>query len=203
MVHYSIADPGAVLSCARHSYPLSYPPEQPALGPQAALFRDLHAVQKSAPADSCTCEQGPIGQRASVHLLVARRSTQRRLPISGARCLVRPNPNDVVYATRLPFDPGSSDDGCANRSRRTSYVEGLWSPSLAIADELRAKAHAISRVPFIAQWRVFLSQAGPRFGLELVQAEHHLSSSTSVSLPKRRRRPPGSPSLGVCVRLAF
>jgi hypothetical protein len=32
--------------------------------------------------------------------------------------------NDVVYATRLPFDPGSPAWGAA------SYVEGCWSPML-------------------------------------------------------------------------
>ena len=34
-------------------------------------------------------------------------------------------PNELVYATRLPFDPGSPPYGA------TSYVEGCWSPMLA------------------------------------------------------------------------
>jgi len=33
--------------------------------------------------------------------------------------------NELVYATRLPFDPGSPAWGAA------SYVEGCWSPVLA------------------------------------------------------------------------
>ena len=41
---------------------------------------------------------------------------------------VRPLPNDLVQATRLPFDPGSR---AADRAtgEHTSYVEERWSPS--------------------------------------------------------------------------
>lgn len=39
----------------------------------------------------------------------------------------------------------------------------------------------------------FLSQAGPRFNLILVQAEHHLHVDSCFSPPKRRRRPLGRP----------
>ena len=57
-----------------------------------------------------------------------------------------------------------------------SYVEELWSPSLnAVSEKLHAKADANSKRAFQrTTLRVFLSQAGPRFDLELVQAEHHL-----------------------------
>ena len=57
-----------------------------------------------------------------------------------------------------------------------SYVEELWSPSLnAVSEKLHAKADANSKRAFQRTTpRVFLSQAGPRFDLELVQAEHHL-----------------------------
>jgi hypothetical protein len=58
----------------------------------------------------------------------------------------------------------------------SSYVEELWSPILARRLEMRRL-----KLTLIRQWisstrlqRIFLSQAGPRFDLELFQAEHHL-----------------------------
>jgi hypothetical protein len=57
----------------------------------------------------------------------------RRAPPVGprSRSLSRPGkPNDVFYATRLPFDPGSATAGCAHLQRFPSYVEELWSPNL-------------------------------------------------------------------------
>jgi hypothetical protein len=74
----------------------------------------------------------------------------------------------------------------------TSYVEGRWSPSLgAVSGKAQAKANAIASVHFRCTTpKVFLSQAGPRFDLELVQAEHHLCfRSLTDRLPKRKRRP--------------
>src|SRR5213076_1629017 len=53
-----------------------------------------------------------------------------------------------------------------------SYVEELWSPILARCcrkEQAKANAYFQRAAP-----RIFLSQAGPRFDLELVQAEHHL-----------------------------
>jgi hypothetical protein len=44
--------------------------------------------------------------------------------------------NDVVHATRLPFDPGSPSTGCVHPERSTSYVEELWSPILALIRKL-------------------------------------------------------------------
>jgi hypothetical protein len=46
-------------------------------------------------------------------------------------CLVRWKRNDVFYATRLLFDPGSETAGCAHPRRSPSYVEEPWSPNLA------------------------------------------------------------------------
>jgi len=51
--------------------------------------------------------------------------------------------NDVVYATRLPFDPGSSPAGCAQPVRSTSYVEELWSPILALRSEIGRLKHTL------------------------------------------------------------
>jgi hypothetical protein len=56
-----------------------------------------------------------------------------------------------------------------------SYVEELRSPILGVGVEIRqAKAAANFRRVFLAPAEAFLSQAGPRFVLKLVQAEHHL-----------------------------
>jgi hypothetical protein len=51
--------------------------------------------------------------------------------------------NDVVYATRLPFDPGSSSAGSAQPERSTSYVEELWSPILALRSEIDRRKHTL------------------------------------------------------------
>jgi hypothetical protein len=62
--------------------------------------------------------------------------------------------------------------------RSSSYAEELWSPSLGRCPENRRLKHTlIYQRNFQRQApRVLLSQAGPRFDLELVQAEHHLGS---------------------------
>jgi len=67
-------------------------------------------------------------------------------------------PNAVFQAARLPFDPGSSET--------TSYVEGLWSPSLVFSGEIGrlTLTHIPSAISQAKAQRVFLSQAGPRFG---------------------------------------
>ena len=53
------------------------------------------------------------------------------------------SPNDVVHATRLPFDPGSPTVDCADPQRSPSYVEGRWSPSSGHAfGKRQAKADA-------------------------------------------------------------
>jgi len=49
---------------------------------------------------------------------------------------------------------------------------------------------------------VFLSQAGPRFDLELFQAEHHLLVDVvSGRLPTKKATRFGSPSSGLLLRL--
>jgi hypothetical protein len=66
------------------------------------------------------------------------RSTQwhrRWRPCARASCHVRPRPNDVVQATRLPFDPGSPASA--------SYVEGIWSPALLLLREIRRQKQPI------------------------------------------------------------
>ncbi len=79
---------------------------------------------------------GPPGRsRASPSIpLSDGRSTQQASAtcraVGRVLCLVRPKPNDVFYATRLPFDPGSPTAGCARAQWSTSYMEELWSRNL-------------------------------------------------------------------------
>ena len=84
--------------------------------------------------------------RVSVHLpleeidAVARPSPQARAALFSVTFGLKPN--DVFQATRQPFDPGSPTSRCAWR-RSPSYVEELWSPSLAhCSEKAQAKAHA-------------------------------------------------------------
>jgi hypothetical protein len=92
-------------------------------------------------------------------------------------CLARLMPNDVVHATRLPFNPGSSLPACPPATT-SSYVEELWSPHPRDRREIRRrKQTSIRQRNFLRERRgVFLSQAGPRFDLVLLQAGHHLMS---------------------------
>jgi len=57
-----------------------------------------------------------------------------------------------------------------------SYVEELWSPSLVCClGNMQAKANANCQRAFSPlSAEVFLSQAGPRFDLDFLQAGHHL-----------------------------
>ena len=110
-------------------------------------------------------------------------------------------PHDVFHATRLPFDPGSPIRGCAARGVGV-FVEEFWSPGLCAFCEIAMlkPTHDFSALSQAGAQRAFLSQAGPRFELELVQAEHHLPVRTSVLPPKRRRRPFGRPRFWLLCR---
>jgi hypothetical protein len=78
----------------------------------------------------------------------------------------------LAYPSTLDRRPPAAH--CPQRS--SSYVEGRWSPSLGTSSEKDKLKHTlILSVLFHAgARRVFLSQAGPRFDLALLQAEHHL-----------------------------
>ena len=135
--------------------------------------------------------EGPASQSAAGR---NRTPTQRR-ELSRASRFSKPLACPSTLDRRPPV---------ARTVRSSSFVEGLWSPSLGRFGEksagksTRLVASAISSrdAP-----RVFLSQAGPRFVLELLQVERHLSRSLLRSPPKRRRRPVGSPSRRLDARL--
>jgi hypothetical protein len=107
--------------------------------------------------------------RASVHLPRGR-STQSRacrssVTLSRSRTLLF---KPLAYPSTLDRRPGAC--------RASSYVEELWSPSLARRPENRRLKHTLIASAYFQRRtpRVFLSQAGPRFDLDFVQAEHHL-----------------------------
>jgi len=80
----------------------------------------------------------------------------------------------------------------------TSYVEELWSPSLAhVAGNRQAKAGAKYQRPFLPSYERSLSPSGgASIRSRPFQAEHHLVVVSVGRLLKRRRRPGGSPSTG-------
>jgi hypothetical protein len=89
-------------------------------------------------------------------------------------------------------------------NRTSSYVEELWSPiPCSPAGNAQAKADAYSPMDFQrTATEIFLSQAGPRFDLELFQAEHHLLVDVvSGRLPTKKATRFGSPSSGLLLRL--
>ena len=93
--------------------------------------------------------------------------------------------------------------------RSSSYVEELWSPKLSChSEKAHAKANANCTRVIPARTEVFLSQAGPRFELELPHSEHHLHSGSECRTGKRewsggatkKGDPFGSPSTGLVWR---
>jgi len=77
-------------------------------------------------------------------------------------------------------------------------VEGLWSRSRVRQLKKRTQKQTPMRARYFSADRrgVFLSQAGPRFDLDLVQAEHHLSLTVANRLRNDEGDPFGSPSAG-------
>ena len=64
-------------------------------------------------------------------LVGGRRSGGHLLPSWSSRALSRPPmSDDVVQATRPPFDPGSTETKLSKLTVTTSYVEEFWSPAL-------------------------------------------------------------------------
>ena len=140
----------------------------------------------------------PAEARLSVHPPHVGRSTQQASATCRAtarRSLSRPpKPNDVFYATRLPFDPGSPITVCAHAAVVAVLRGGVLEPEpqTLLVEKRKLKQSLIASVYFQrATLRVFLSQAGPRFDLELVQAEHHLWVPTFAGCLRKRRGRPG------------
>jgi hypothetical protein len=94
------------------------------------------------------------------------------------------NPSTLDHRRRVRVLPSAA-----------SYVEGLWSPSLdVLPDNSHAKADtALQRDYAGVRARVFLSQAGPRFDLALLQAGHHPLSLVVYRLRNDEGDPSGRP----------
>ncbi len=116
-----------------------------------------------------------------------------RLPATvGSSCHARPSAERCCPCHSPTLRPWITDRRCADPQRSPSYVEGRWSPSSAVLlGKLQAKADAYTgAISREQRCEVFLSQAGPRFGLVVLQAEHHLLFRVgSGRLQKRKRRP--------------
>jgi hypothetical protein len=110
----------------------------------------------------------------------------------GARAMTRTAraPDDLVYATRLPFDPGSP--------RTASYVEEHWSPALLrVPANRQAKADAYSALnyrPRNAQRDLSLS-GGASIVLRASHVGHHPSGLDGGRWKNEEGDPLGSPSL--------
>ena len=134
-----------------------------------------------------------------------------RLDDPGTALPLRPSPgegdrrsrhSDLVYVSRgwrramfsMPLAyPSTLDRRPPAAHTRADVVlrGGALEPGAStLLGKSQAKAHAYSSALFPgAMLRAFLSQAGPRFELDLLQAEHHLDLDMTVRLQKRRRRP--------------
>ena len=121
------------------------------------------------------------------------RSTQRR---AGVRPLSRPSGRRRCFPCHsLTLRPWIVDRRLRERDWSPSYVEGLWSPTLSPFRKIARQIQLQIDVRIFARARrAFLSRAGPRSDLVLLQAGHHLILVRHRSPPKRRRRPIGSPS---------
>jgi hypothetical protein len=109
------------------------------------------------------------------------RSERGVLPVRRSRTevfrLSRPAVAERCFLCHSPtLRPWIADRRLCTCGLSSSYVEGFWSPSLVSRREnRRLKQTLVFQRTFPApSARVFLSQAGPRFDLELFQAEHHL-----------------------------
>jgi hypothetical protein len=83
-----------------------------------------------------------------------------------------------------------------------SYVEGLWSPSLGAIGEIGRQKHTLLfwRNFHADAQRAFLSQAGPRFLLDLLQAGHHPLRSPRFRLRNDEGDPVGRPRVEPILR---
>jgi hypothetical protein len=100
-----------------------------------------------------------------------------RLPAAMVVLLSRPSRSRTMFSMPLAY-PSSLD-----RRSRVAYIRDGRRPtwrsfgaraSRAFHKKTMLKPTLIASVLFTQSLRVFLSQAGPRFDLDLLQAEHHL-----------------------------
>jgi hypothetical protein len=136
-----------LLVCKTSTLPLSYSPVR---------FRDKESNPDLHVQSVASCRLDDPGMKSCV-------------------CLARRKPTDVFQATRLPFNPGSPTAGCARAACRRPTWRSFGARASSVGGKSQDKADASFQRSFQRRApRVFLSQAGPRFDLELLQAGHHL-----------------------------
>jgi hypothetical protein len=85
--------------------------------------------------------------------------------------------------------PSTLDRDLVHRGRRPTWRGFGARASDASLENRRLKLTLIASVSFQhTALRAFLSQAGPRFDLELFQAEHHLLSPTLADRPSDTKK---------------
>ena len=140
--------------------------------PPRSEWTGPHEGGHAAPRDIQPSNQ--LRSRSSLQRRVAKR---RSVTTFCSRALS--SANDLVYATRLPFDPGSPSCRCERR-RSSSDVEELWSPAhLRSGKNGRQKQQGVLSALFLprTQRDAFLSQAGPQVDLMCVTLSITLSHS--------------------------
>jgi hypothetical protein len=149
---------------------------------------DLH-VQSVASFRVRRSRSGPASPRTpeSTGVRAAAREAVLSVPSSTSPTVFS---KPLAYPSTLDRLPPS----CAQPTE-PSYVERFWSPIAArrVKNGMQKPMHLSKRNFTRGRAEHFLSQAGPRFDLVLVQAELHPSVAMSDSPPKRRRRPSGRP----------
>ncbi len=109
-----------------------------------------------------------------------RRSGFLSLPMSRSA----PKPNDVVQATRLPFDPGSSSAGCAVRSDRRPTWRGFGARVSRTSPKLAGESRCQTPMLISSSVRRSLSPSGG--------ASIRSRSSSSWASPRGRHAPAAS-----------
>jgi hypothetical protein len=115
------------------------------------------------------------------------------------RPLSRPprTPNDVVQATRLPFDPGSPTAGCAIRDGRRPTWRSFGARASRTSPKIgRQKPKLMTSLYSVLRaGGVFLPQAGPRFDLVFLKLSITSVSYRSVTSRNDEGDPVGRPRL--------
>ena len=131
----------------------------------------------------------PVRRSRSVRLRPTRDGLDANAPMSRAVLDAHAEPPmsmPLAYPSTLDRRPQACTSAGAASSWRGFGAGASCVSGKSVRNSKRECVGAISS----AECRgVFLSQAGPRFELELVQAEHHLSRVRRDRLRKRRRRP--------------
>jgi hypothetical protein len=138
----------------------------------------------------------PVRRSRSVRLRPARHGLDANAPMSCAVLGERAEPPmsmPLAYPSTLDRRP----QACTSAGAASSW-RGFGAGASCVSEKSarNSKRECVSAISSAERRGVFLSQAGPRFELELVQAEHHLSRVRRDRLRNDEGDPCGSPSTG-------